>query len=404
MKKILLTEIVILVGILIFGACAAASPSPVQPMAYKWPSLWKMGVTAIGGSSYALAAAWTPVMEQATGMKIRLVPERSTATTERWVKQGVVDTGFDTASVLGPDGMEATCGTGWDTREGGPYPMRVIWLSQMSWWGFMVRGNSNIKTLYDIKPGTRISVFTGSPGVVITTDCMLAWIKLKKSDVTIVPAADLATSVKLVADGKADVVYASSVASATFEAQAGRDGIRFLEMDALKDPEGAKRFVAAGKRGVAFDRCKKGVKEALGIPMIVAPFVMVTGADKDAEWVYNVAKWLHQNYEAYKNKHADCENMHIDLFRDYLNTCFLPNHDGTIKYLKEIGKWTSDDDARQKYNVELGNRYIKAYEKAIADADAKKITIESGKKEWCELWASHKKDLPLYDVMYQTPK
>jgi ABC-type phosphate/phosphonate transport system substrate-binding protein len=140
MKKILLTEIVILVGILIFGACAAASPSPVQPMAYKWPSLWKMGVTAIGGSSYALAAAWTPVMEQATGMKIRLVPERSTATTERWVKQGVVDTGFDTASVLGPDGMEATCGTGWDTREGGPYPMRVIWLSQMSWWGFMVRG------------------------------------------------------------------------------------------------------------------------------------------------------------------------------------------------------------------------------------------------------------------------
>lgn len=378
-------------------------PAPAPAPEYEWPAVMKLGVTAIGGSSYASAAAWGIVMEQDTGMKIRLVPERSTVIQGRWLKEGKVDTTFNTPSVEGPEAMEAECGTGWDTRDGGPYQTRTVWLSNMSWWGFMVRGDSDIKTIYDIKPGTRIAYFTGSAGCVKTTFCLLDWLQLKKEDIVEVPIAGFGASVKSVAEGKADVIYASTVASATFEAEANPHGIRWLPLDPKEDPEGYGRF-KKNKRGVTLGVCPKGVKSAIGIPMIISPFVMCTTADKDTEFIYHLAKWLHENFDAYKDKHPNCPQMSIELFRDWLDISYLPVHDGTIKYLKEVGIWTADDDARQKYNVDLVDKYIKAYAEAIKAADEQEIMIESKGEKWCELWAGFKKDLPHFDVMYEVPE
>ena len=87
--------------------------------------------------------------------------------------------------------------------------------------------------------------------------------------------------------------------------------------------------------------------------------------------------------------------MSIEFLRKQLDETFLPVHEGQIKYLKELGIWTAADDARQEYNVNLIDRYIKAYDEAIAMADEKTMKVAPDNEEWVELWGNYKKSIGL---------
>ncbi len=114
-----------------------------------------------------------------------------------------------------------------------------------------------------------------------------------------------------------------------------------------------------------------------------------------------MAKWLHQNFDAYKDLHEACPRMSIKYFRNTLDGTYLPVHEGTIRYLKEVGMWTAADDTRQEYNVRLVDWYTEAYETATAMADKEGISIDPQNKEWVELWGNHKEEIgiPRFRIM-----
>jgi hypothetical protein len=122
----------------------------------------------------------------------------------------------------------------------------------------------------------------------------------------------------------------------------------------------------------------------------------------DPELIYHVAKWLGDNHSKYKDRHADGGDMGIEMQRENLdlarNMNYLPVHDGTIRYLKEKGRWTQTDTVWNEKNKELLARYIRAYKAAIAAADERNMKIAPDNKEWVELWASFKKDIPSFGV------
>ena len=72
----------------------------------------------------------------------------------------------------------------------------------------------------------------------------------------------------------------------------------------------------------------------------------------------------------------------------------IPVHPGTIRYLKEIGYWTAENDRINQESLELEKRYEKAWQTALADAKAKKIKISPKNKKWMDLWDSHRSKLP----------
>ena len=86
-----------------------------------------------------------------------------------------------------------------------------------------------------------------------------------------------------------------------------------------------------------------------------------------------------------------------------MGSSFIPLHRATINYLKEKGMWTAADDKRQAYNKNLFNRYIKAFDAAVAEADSKKIKAMPKNDEWLNIWAEHKKDIPRIKVMLEIP-
>ena len=65
--------------------------------------------------------------------------------------------------------------------------------------------------------------------------------------------------------------------------------------------------------------------------------------------------------------------------------------------------WTAAADKIQAYNKNLYNRYIKAFDAAVAEAESKKIKVMPKNDAWLKIWAEHKKDIPEIKVMLENP-
>ena len=207
---------------------------------FKWPSALTVGANGVGSSSYASAVAWSSVMENLTGMKVRVRPDNNTAARHKWLKAGIMELNAESVSDTAIFCLEAKAGNA--TRDGGPFPIRIVWLGQAMPYGFMVRGDSPIKTVYDIKPKSKVAYYTASPSASVAADALLAWAKVSKEDIVVVPFSSWPANIKAVAEGKADVAYSVPTAPTAFEAEASPHGIRWLPLSYKADPEGAKRF------------------------------------------------------------------------------------------------------------------------------------------------------------------
>jgi TRAP transporter TAXI family solute receptor len=366
---------------------------------WKWPRSLTILTMQIGSTSHTTAAAWTPVMDHMTGMKVRVIPQSSSMISARMLKDGTHNM-WITTNIEFSNCLEGK--TNFATREGGPFQLRTAWLAQMAYFGVLVRGDSYIKNIYDIKRGTRVANFTVVPGFKQTLTAILAWANVDPKDVVWVPYGSFPATIRSIADGNADLTYGPSTAPVVFEVASKPNGVRFIAIDPKKDPEGAKRYLAVAPT-TSFGVIKAGVKAAIGVPGRATPYFMGTRADADPDLIYHFAKWLDENFEAYSTKHKNCKLMSLEMLRNALDYNFLPVHEGTIRYLKEIGKWSAEDDARQKYNVDLVTKYDKAYKAAIAEADKKGINIEPKNQQWIDLWNTYKKDIPHFKVMIKIP-
>ncbi|MBW1799142.1 MAG: TAXI family TRAP transporter solute-binding subunit [Deltaproteobacteria bacterium] len=374
-------------------------PSPGTAADWKWPRTLSLSTMAVGTTSHATATAWTPVLEKQTGMKVRVVPISNSAVAGKMVKNKTYDLWVTTSTEFS-NATEAKYQ--WATRDGGPFPLRTVWLGQMTFFAVLVRGDSPVKSLYDIKPGMRIGHVSTIPIFKDFLKSVLAWAKVSPDDVTWVPFGGFTPLIRGLGDGKADLTYGPTTAPVMFEVASKPKGVRFIPMDAKNDLEGAKRFLK-GMPTTNFGTVRVGVKEAIGVPGRLSAYLLVAHAAKDPEFIYNLAKWFDQNFDAYKTKHKNCKMMSIDLFRQALDTSYIPVHEGTIRYLREVGKWTAEDDKRQKYNVALMDRYVKAYKATISEADKSKIKVTPENKVWVDLWAQHKKNIPTFKVMLEIP-
>ena len=414
-NKVLLIflAIVLVVSLAAFAACKAEEEPPIveeeeppvveeeeAPPPYEWPKEFRIATHGIGASDYAQMTAVAPIIEKATGMKVRVVPEESIPLKARWVAQGMFDTTTESAGEVASFNMEAK--GGYATRDGGPFQIRAFAQSLIQSFGVMVRGDSSIRTVYDIKPGTKMSVWT-MPGGLQVVQAVLAWANLTTDDVVLVETGSYPDNMRMVADGRADVACLSLPSSTVVqELEAGPHGLHWLSLDSQEDPEGAARFNTILPAHM-FAPITIGVPSSIGLWGWGSASLLWTRVDVDPELIYQLVKWLDENYDSYKDLHPNNADMSLDRFRVSLDIIYLPIHEGAIRYLKEKGMWTAEDDARQAYNVDLVTRYIEAYQEAIDLADAAGITVAPDSEEWIELWENYKKDLglPTFKVIYE---
>jgi len=370
----------------------ATTPSPT-PKPYTWPKGYSIGTPGVTSAAYAAIAAWTGELEKATGVKARLVPEDNTQLQATWLARGEIDMMDQNETSMADIIAAINWRPEFQTRDGGPFEIRRVGLRQPTWFTFFVAADTGIKTYKDIKPGLRLSQFTNNPHWV---RAIIKLVGLKESDFKIIPFSAYASSVNAVKEGKADLAVVAPAASTAFEAEASTRGAVFLNLPTeAEDPVGVKAFRT--EWAAPFGKVLSGVKGAIGINTVQLPGGL-WGTDKlDADFAYNLLKWQSENYDKFKDKTSETPYITLDFFRQYLDLAMIPTHPGSIRYMKEIGKWTPADDDRQKFNEWRLKRYIEAYKAAIADADSKKIDVDPKNAAWLALWKKY------VDEVYKLP-
>ena len=277
--------------------------------------------------------------------------------------------------------------------------MRILGSAHSGTMGFMVRGDSRIKTIYDIGPDTRVARCPLGGEMIYG---LLAWLQLYEGpalenpseitwNVRWVPVENWEDNLRAIVDGTAEVGWATAENPLVRQAAQTPPGIRFLELPAAKDPGGAQRFRRFLPYGQMLPAPQHGVREIWGRTSLVGTACLVGRAEVDDGLAYDLTKWFDENYELYKDKGNKLASYTREAFRWTLDVAMMPVHPGAITYFREIGLWTGADDARQEYNSRLMTWYCEAWEAALAGADARGISVCASNSEWLRLWDEHKK-------------
>ncbi len=363
---------------------------------YDWPRLMVIATPGTSTGSFASTNGWGPVFQQETGTTVRIVPEDS----ELMRNKRLTDRkDVAIASVSAAEIASQTEGIG-GYASAKAIPQRILWHHNDTPWGFVVAGDSDIETLQDIgKGGVRVTSGVFSPAIVsVVTEALPGFIGLTPEEaqetITYVPASSYGENCRSVIEGKSDVAYCSPISSVLSEMEGAPGSIRWLEMDPA-DKEGWNRFL--DYRGMTIPtNVSMGVKTAQGVDSMTSNFVYAVPVTADADFTYNMAKWLHQSHDAYKGTHALASRMSIKQFRDFLNANPIPIHEGTVKYLREIGEWSDEDDAWNQEAIEKMDAWVAARQAGMKAAMEQGVEINFENEEFLNIMADHTEGLKTF--------
>ena len=81
-----------------------------------------------------------------------------------------------------------------------------------------------------------------------------------------------------------------------------------------------------------------------------------------------------------------------------VDTTTAPIFQGTVRYLKELGKWTAEYEQTNNKATELLEKHYEAYKAAMAEAKNRGITPSHDNETYLEILAKHKAGLPDFSV------
>ncbi len=360
---------------------------------FEWPRILVIGTPGTQTGSFASTNGWAPVLQEAVGTTVRVVPEGSEPQRFRRL---TVDKNIAFTSVSTAEMRFQTEGIG-GYASAQPAAQRIVWHHNDTPWSFVVPGDSKFQSMEDLRSeGVRVARGMFSPPMVLTVDKALpAFIGMSPEEAAaswrFVPASSYGANCRAVVEGRADVAFCSPISSVLSEMEGAPGGIRWLPMP-QDDQEAWARYLEHRPMHVPTE-IGIGVSSAHGIDGITSNFVYAATADADPDLVYNLVKWMHEAYDDYKDKHPLAARMSLEQFRKYLDRSPLPVHEGTVKYLREIGAWSEEDDAWNEKAATTMDRWVEARAAAMKAAQEQGVEINFENEAFLAILEEHTKDL-----------
>jgi TRAP transporter TAXI family solute receptor len=387
--------------ILVFSSVGPAQQAASKSKDFQWPPVLKVVTAGTQSAGFASTNGWAPKLQAAIGAHMRVVPEDSLV--RRYVRL-TENKEFELASLPISDMALAFQGEeGFADKR--VYPVTIVWHHNDSPWSFAVRGDSKLKTIYDMKQkGIRVALSTQSAAMTIAMQealpAFLGWTQEEaKRNWIYVPVGSYAENCRSVTEGKTDVAYVSPMSSVTYEMEAHPKKIRWLSMP-LTDKEAWKRWLKIRPTSIP-TTLDWGVPSALGVDALSSNYLYWSRPDLSQEMFYRLAKWFNESFESYKTVHATVGRMSLQQFRNYLNYSPFPISEGTVKYLKEIGQWKAADDKWNGEANKLMNQWVKARNAALDDAKAKGVKVDWKSKEYLNLLNKYTAGIPPFTARVQ---
>jgi archaellin len=352
---------------------------------FTWPQTMHFAGTGSSGEMKVLS--WATIMQaDLDGTIIRVVNEAAwTNTYKDMAQSNMILSQIDKSTMR--DCTEALAE--YASADGGPWMAGLVWVDSLANTGFMVRGDSSIYKPEDIMPGTRIAIWNNKSATMTPFLSLLAWAGVSQDDIVWVNTGDYDACARAVSEGRADLCMAAPVSQAVMEAAAAPGGIRYISLNPDDNPEGAAAFLEISPL-YNFGPITVGPDSAIGTWGIVSYKYLASNIDTDEDLVYNMAKWLDENYDSYKYAYDSNVQMTLDDLVTVLQTTYLPVHPGLVKYLTEKGIWNEDYEARNQTNTAIFQLYIDIYQDAMDEAAAEGIEIKANNEKWIEYWENYK--------------
>jgi TRAP transporter TAXI family solute receptor len=325
---------VLLAGIallLLMGTTPARSAEPL-------PKLVALGTNPAGSIYYAVGSALAKVLSENSGMQVRVQPYSGSSNYIPLLDNGELELGLNNTS----DVKLAYRGE----KPFHPAPnLRLVSIIFPMAVGIVVRNNSDIHRLEDLK-GKRVTArYTAQLAVYYNVTSMLASAGVGWSDVQEVPVPGVNEGVQALIEGRADAA-AHAVGSAKLEEANASipGGIRFVPIDS--SPEGVKRMASVMAGTFAFPLKAGSVTGAVTDVSVQAYDVYMTAGKSLSDGVaYQMAKTLWEQEAAIQGAQRGLRRFGRDKMVKTIAT--IPYHPGAVKYYREKGLWSAEMDKVQ---------------------------------------------------------
>lgn len=338
----------------------------------------------VGSSGYVQASAVANAFLKQYDKRVRLIPSGTSIGRIIPLVSGKASVGF-----LANEAFFASEGSyDFATYEWGPQDLRAI-LGRPTSFPLITTKVSGIKTLADLK-GKRVSWVVGNPSLNIKMTGFLAFAGLTWNDVIKVPFPSYADSLRALIQGNVDAADGSTTASILYELDSSTKGVYYPELPP-EDKEGWKRLRKVIPFGFPYkENIGAGINKDKPLWLLGYKYPIITvRKDADVDFVYNFIKAMDETYSLYKDAASSMEGWEIT--QSGKTPIDVPFHEGAIKYLKEKGLWTAEDEEWQNQRIAELEILKKEWLAAVKYAKSNNLSQESFRKYWMEKLDSLKK-------------
>ncbi|MBA4490049.1 TAXI family TRAP transporter solute-binding subunit [Paracoccus sp. S1E-3] len=335
---------------------AAALPAAAQelPGTMIWTSY------DVGSAGYAEASAIADAFGKQFGTRIRIQPSGSGIGRLQPLFQGRADYAF-----LATEAFFVNEGAyDFAVPEWGPRKLRAI-AGRPAGITLITAGDAGIETIADAR-GKRIAFVAGNPSVNVKCEAILAFGGLTLADVEVVTFPTYAAAMSSMTRNEADATCTTPTTSQLYELAESPRGIHYAPIEA-DNPEGWEQLLKVLPIMSPSDEdIAAGVPEGEITKMAAYRYPIITTLpEKTDDEVYAFIKALDETFGLYKDGTATMKRWALD--QSGRPAIDVPFHDGAIRYLKEKGIWTAEDDAWNQKRIEREAALIAAWEAFVAE-------------------------------------
>jgi len=343
-----------------FGKEAASQTGPWPAPGWKPPVYLLVRCSSAGGTGYAVTNAIITAIENSTGVKWAAPPTDDTLAQFAPIKKGqAMGTTIMADEVqLAIQGAMMFKDAGWP-----PQSLRMIWFGAPQPQGWLAKGVSGVKSLNDMV-GKRVArTPAGSQddfayfGLFAYTKAHPDFVDLSWDNLKGVPVAEYDQGMDAVMTGAADVGVFSGLTATTLEAAAAPGGVNWIPLP--NKTANDKKAWAAFQEVVPcygpshWEGTIANASKEKPVDIWEAIYHWITYDFLDENVAYWTTMQIHMNYDKFKDKHAMAKYWNIDfaLSDNSVQGWFVPWHPGSVRYFKDIGRWTPAMQARQEQNL-----------------------------------------------------
>lgn len=373
--KFLMPMVVALLAVLLLLPVAGTAKE------FKLPPFIPIATYDVGSSAYRTTAMATEAITEHSGQKFRLLPASTDTARMSALRSGAVP-----ILTIGGGATFASAGRAEFAEMGwGPQDVNIVWCPAITGITLMVRGDSGLKSVADLK-GKKVAYVEGSPGLNVQITAHLAFAGLTWKDVEVVNVPSYAAGCEGVISGLLDAAITVPTASFARRLEASKYGIGYIALP-FNDEAGWKKAAKVYPFWAKY-KATNGAGVSPEKPLMCATYanpIAITMANQDPDLIYWYVKNLAESYPIYAKKSAVMkENWTVQWCLDLINNTAIPVHPGAIRYWKEVGKWTPAMDKRNQELIAHKQALVELWRKALTTA-GKKAKGDGWVKYWQEV-------------------